>query len=225
MVERCGPVRAARKVPVHSRPLPHPISSFFNIRRMPPTDRKLTMDELGRIDAPTYKAMAKRLLRIVLDDVRSRHNVVSIFRTADAFALEGIDLCGFTPLPPHREIEKTALGATLSVPWKHHATTLEAVRALQAQGWKVIAVEQTEQAVSLENWRPSSEVGTALVFGNELHGVDATVVAACDGALVIPQAGTKHSLNVSVCAGIVTAWAALGSQQDGKLEPAPGGTR
>jgi tRNA G18 (ribose-2'-O)-methylase SpoU len=192
---------------------------------MPPPDRKLTMDELGRVDASAYKVMAKRPLRIVLDDVRSRHNVGSIFRTADAFALEGIDLCGFTPLPPHREIEKTALGATLSVPWKHHATTMEAVRTLQAEGWTVLAVEQTEQAISLEGWRPAPEGRTALVLGNELHGVDAHVVAACDGALVIPQAGTKHSLNVSVCAGIVTAWAALGQHRKDVDEPALPGRR
>jgi len=192
---------------------------------MPPTDRKLTMDELGRIDASAYKAMAKRPLRIVLDDVRSRHNVGSIFRTADAFALEGIDLCGFTPLPPHREIEKTALGATLSVPWRHHANTLDAVKVLQSDGWKVLAVEQTELAISLENWRPSAEDRTALVFGNELHGVDAAVVAACDGALVIPQAGTKHSLNVSVCAGIVIAWASLTSGHENSGKPNTGQRR
>jgi tRNA G18 (ribose-2'-O)-methylase SpoU len=192
---------------------------------MPPKDRKLTMEELGRIDASTYRAMEKRRLRIVLDNVRSRHNVGAIFRTADAFALEGIDLCGFTPVPPHREIEKTALGATLSVPWRHHATALDAIRLLQADGWTVLAVEQTEQAVPLGNWLPSPEERMALVFGNELHGVDAAVVMACDGALVIPQAGTKHSLNVSVCAGIVTAWATLHAQRTHRHATSAGGTR
>ena len=176
---------------------------------MPPPDRKLTMDELGRVDASAYKTMAKRPLRIVLDDVRSRHNVGSIFRTADSFGLEGIDLCGFTPIPPHREIEKTALGSTLSVPWRRHGSALEAVRALQAEGWAVWAVEQTEQAVSLENWRPSPEEKTALVFGNELHGVDPEVVGCCDGAVVIPQTGMIHSRNGAGCAGSCTAWAVL----------------
>lgn len=176
---------------------------------MPGPDRKLTMEELGRVDAEGYKSMPKRRLRFILDDVRSRHNTGSIFRTADAFALEGIVLCGFTPLPPHREIEKTALGATLSVPWTHHACALDAVLKLQAEGWEVWAVEQTERAVAITEWTPGPGKGLALVLGNELHGVSDNVVAACDGALVIPQGGTKHSLNVSVCAGIVAAWAVL----------------
>ena len=176
---------------------------------MSAADRKLTMEELGRVGPAEYKAMEKRRLRFILDDVRSRHNTGSIFRTADAFALEGLDLCGFTPLPPHREIEKTALGATLSVPWTHHATALEAVQKLQAEGWEVWAVEQTVLAVPITQWRPNGKKGLALVLGNELHGVSAPVVAACDGALVVPQAGTKHSLNVSVCAGIVASWAVL----------------
>ncbi len=170
-------------------------------------DRKLTMDELHRVDAAAYKAMAKHRLRFVLDDVRSRHNTGSMFRTADAFAMEGMDLCGFTPLPPHREIEKTALGATLSVPWAHHASAVEAVRALKAQGWQVWAVEQTLHAVPITAWHPPVGQGIALVMGNELHGVSEEVVAMCDGAVVVPQGGTKHSLNVSVCAGIVAAWA------------------
>lgn len=178
-------------------------------------DRKLTMDELGRVDAAGYKAMAKRRLRFVLDDVRSRHNVGSIFRTADAFALEGIDLCGFTPLPPHREIEKTALGATLSVPWKHHATTLEAVQLLKAEGWEVWAVEQTVQAVPITAWSPDLVRGIALVLGNELHGVSDEVVGLCDGAVVVPQGGSKHSLNVSVCAGVVAACTVLGIPRPG----------
>lgn len=176
---------------------------------MSATDRKLTMEELGRVGPAEYKAMEKRRLRFILDDVRSRHNTGSIFRTADAFALEGLDLCGFTPLPPHREIEKTALGATLSVPWAHHVTALGAVRKLQAEGWEVWAVEQTVHAVPISQWRPNEKKGLAMVLGNELHGVGEAVVAACDGALVVPQAGTKHSLNVSVCAGIVAAWAVL----------------
>lgn len=171
------------------------------------TDRKLTMDELGRIGPDEYRATPKRRLRFVLDDVRSRHNTGSLFRTADAFGMEGLDLCGFTPLPPHREIEKTALGATASVPWLHHARAEDAVRTLLRQGWQVWAVEQTVQAVPLTQWRPDLRTGVALVMGNELHGVSDAVIALCHGAVVVPQNGTKHSLNVSVCGGIVAAWA------------------
>ncbi|MFT3883954.1 MAG: RNA methyltransferase [Flavobacteriales bacterium] len=176
---------------------------------MPAGDRKLSMDELGRIGPAEYKARAGQRLRLVLDDVRSRHNVGAFFRTADAFGCDGLLLCGFTPLPPHREIEKTALGATLSVPWEHVATTVEAVRRLQSAGYRVWAVEQTVHAIPLDAWAPPMDTPLALVFGNELNGVADDVVEACDGCLAIPQRGTKHSLNVSVCAGIVTAWAVL----------------
>ena len=150
-------------------------------------DRKLTMDELGRMDAEGYKAMAKRRLRFFRDDVRSRHNVGSVFRTADAFALEGLTLCGFTPLPPHREIEKTALGATATVPWEHAPDAAQAVRRLQARGYRVLAVEQTLRAVPLTEVAHPSDAPLALVFGNELHGVSDAVIEACDGCLVIPQ--------------------------------------
>jgi tRNA G18 (ribose-2'-O)-methylase SpoU len=167
------------------------------------------MDELGRIGPDEYKARTDHRLRLVLDDVRSRHNVGAFFRTADAFGCTGLTLCGFTPLPPHREIEKTALGATLSVPWSHVPSAVDAVKQLQAEGYSVWAVEQTTQAVPLDHWAPPVDRPLALVFGNELNGVAAEVVEACDGCLVIPQRGTKHSLNVSVCAGIVTAWVAL----------------
>lgn len=186
---------------------------------MPPEDRKLTLEELDRIGPEQYKAMARHRLRFILDDVRSRHNTGSIFRTADAFALDGLDLCGFTPLPPHREIEKTALGATLSVPWVHHARTLDAVLGLKAAGWEVWAVEQTVRAVPITQWAPRLGTGVALVLGNELHGVDAEVVGACHGAIVVPQGGTKHSLNVAVCAGIVAAWAVLGRSGPAATDP------
>lgn len=170
---------------------------------MPATDRKLTMDELARPSAAEHFARSKRPIRLVLDDVRSRHNVGSIFRTADAFGAEGLILCGFTPQPPHREIDKTALGATLSVPWTTNTSTVEAVRALQAEGYRVLAVEQTVEAVPLPNVRSGPDERLALVFGNELNGVADEVVRICDGCLVIPQHGSKHSLNVSVCAGVV----------------------
>ena len=175
-------------------------------------DRKLTMDELDRVDAETYKAMAKRPIRVVLDDVRSRHNVGSIFRTADAFALEGLVLCGFTPCPPHREIEKTALGATLSVPWEHRTSAVEAVEDLKLQGYAVYSVEQTMNAMPLGDWHPSGQERLAVVFGNELNGVSDAVIRSSKGCIVLPQGGTKHSLNVSVCAGIVL-WRACGRGQ------------
>ncbi len=166
-------------------------------------DRKLSMEELGRVDAGQYKAMVKRPVRVVLDDVRSRHNVGAIFRTADAFALEGLVLCGFTPRPPQREIEKTALGATLSVPWIHRTSAAEAVEELKREGYVVHSVEQTVHAIPLGQWRFPEGGRLALVFGNELNGVSEAVVGASDGCIVVPQGGTKHSLNVSVCAGIV----------------------
>ncbi len=170
---------------------------------MPATDRKLSMDELARPSAAEHHGRAKRPIRLVLDDVRSRHNVGSIFRTADAFGAEGLVLCGFTPQPPHREIEKTALGATLSVPWVAAPSTLDAVRNLQDEGYRVLAVEQTVEAIPLPAVRIDPSQRLALVFGNELNGVAEEVIAACDGCLVIPQHGSKHSLNVSVCAGVV----------------------
>lgn len=173
---------------------------------MPIGDRKLSMDELGRASASEHLNANKLSVRVILDDVRSRHNVGSIFRTADAMGLEGVILCGFTPLPPHREIEKTALGATLSVPWVHEPTTLEAVRRLQREGYRVIAVEQTANALPLKSSMLGPKERVAIVLGNELNGVNDEVIEACDGCVVIPQRGSKHSLNVSVCAGIVLWW-------------------
>jgi len=183
-----------------ARRLPKRIVAFSTIPiRM---DRKQTMEELTRVDAEGYKALAKRPVRVVLDDVRSRHNVGAIFRTADAFVLEGLVLCGFTPCPPHREIEKTALGATLSVPWTHQASVVEAVEQLKREGYAVFSVEQTVNAIPLGEWLPPEGRRLALVFGNELNGVSDPVIQASDGCIVVPQGGTKHSLNVSVCAGI-----------------------
>lgn len=174
-------------------------------------DRKLTMEELGRVDATTYKTMTKRPIRVVLDDVRSRHNVGAIFRTVDAFALEGMVLCGFTPCPPHREIEKTALGATLSVPWEHQTNVRETLEGLQREGYTLICVEQTVNARPLAEWRPVKGEKLAVVFGNELNGVSEAAIKASDCCIVLPQGGTKHSLNVAVCAGIVLWHASNGS--------------
>jgi tRNA G18 (ribose-2'-O)-methylase SpoU len=175
---------------------------------MPANDRKLSMDELGRMAPETYASSPRRPVVVVLDDVRSRHNVGSIFRTADSFGIERIVLCGFTPLPPHREIEKTALGATHSVPWSHSPSCAEAIAELQRQGYRVLAVEQTEHALPLDQLVSEGGQGLALVFGNELEGVSDAVVRQADGCVVIPQHGSKHSMNVSVCAGVVLWWVA-----------------
>lgn len=179
---------------------------------MPTGDRKLSMDELGRASAEEHRQRPKRPVRFVLDDVRSRHNVGSLFRTADAFGLEGITLCGFTPLPPHREIEKTALGATESVPWEHAPDAVDAVKVLQAKGYRVLAVEQTLQAMPLDELAVDPARPLALVLGNELNGVSGAVIEACDGCVVVPQHGSKHSLNVSVCGGVVAWWSVARSQ-------------
>ncbi len=169
---------------------------------MPADDRKLTMHELGRVVPERYAASLSQRVTVVLDDVRSRHNVGSIFRTADAFGAERIILCGFTPCPPHREIEKTALGATLSVPWEQATDAVTAIRRLQGEGYRVLAVEQTALAVPIGEWVPDHRP-LALVLGNELHGVGEEAVRAADLCVVVPQRGSKHSLNVSVCAGVV----------------------
>jgi 23S rRNA (guanosine2251-2'-O)-methyltransferase len=165
--------------------------------------RKLTMTELNRLPVADFKATPKSPVVLVLDNVRSLHNVGAVFRTADAFALERLYLCGVTGRPPHREITKTALGSTESVAWTHEATTLGAVQQLKATGYQVVAVEQTTGSVLLPQFQPVAGQPLALVLGNEVFGVDDEVLALCDAAVEIPQLGTKHSLNVSVAAGVV----------------------
>jgi 23S rRNA (guanosine2251-2'-O)-methyltransferase len=165
--------------------------------------RKLTMQEMNRLPVDDFKATPKSPVVLVLDNVRSLHNVGAVFRTADAFALERIYLCGVTGRPPHREITKTALGSTESVAWTHTATTLEAAQQLRAAGYQLVAVEQTTGSVLLPAFRPAPGQPLALVLGNEVFGVDDEVLALCDAAVEIPQLGTKHSLNVSVAAGVV----------------------
>jgi len=166
-------------------------------------DRKITNNELGRIDVTTFKLTQKNPIIIILDNVRSRNNVGSIFRTADAFAIEKIILTGITPQPPHRDIYKTALGATDAVNWQYESNTLEAVNHLQQKNYKAYAVEQVENAVSLNNFKFNKEDRIALVFGSEVGGVNQLVVDKCDGYIEIPQFGTKHSLNIAVSAGVV----------------------
>ncbi len=164
--------------------------------------RKLSMDELGRLSVGEFKQAAKTPIVVILDNVRSMNNVGSVFRTADAFLLEAICLCGYTPQPPHRDIQKTALGATETVDWLHYEQTVDAVLDLKQRGYTVFAVEQAEGSISLEQFQmPSQPI--AIVMGNEVSGVDSAVLEQCDGCIEIPQLGSKHSLNISVAAGIV----------------------
>ena len=165
--------------------------------------RKLTMDELNRKTVTQFKDSKKIPLVAVLDNIRSMHNVGSVFRTADAFLLERIFLCGYTPRPPHRDIQKTALGATETVKWNYVETAVEAVKLLKSEDYLVYAIEQAEGSVPLHSFSINSERKLAVVFGNEVSGVDDAVLAICDGCIEIPQLGMKHSLNISVAAGIV----------------------
>jgi|SRR6185436_12026718 len=165
--------------------------------------RKLTMPELGRKSVSEFRNSEKNSLIIVLDNVRSAHNVGSVFRTADAFLAEAIYLCGITAQPPHREIQKTALGAAETVTWKYFQTTSGAIDELKKNDYKIVSIEQTTKSIQLNEFIPSPGLKYAIVFGNEATGVEDAVVKASDFAIEIPQAGTKHSLNLAVCAGIV----------------------
>ncbi|WP_420388522.1 RNA methyltransferase [Roseivirga sp.] len=165
--------------------------------------RKISNEELNRPDLETFKEQEKNPIILVLDNIRSMHNVGSAFRTADAFAIEGIYLCGITAQPPHREIHKTALGATDSVYWQYFETTSDACQSLKEAGYKIAAVEQADKSISLETFEPQPEEKLALVFGNEVFGVEEDIVKSADLCLEIPQFGTKHSINVSVSMGVV----------------------
>lgn len=165
--------------------------------------RKISNEELHRPTAEEFSKMEKLPLTVVLDNVRSLQNVGAFFRTGDAFAVEHIALCGITATPPNRDIHKTALGAELTVRWSYYPRTTECLDALRAAGWRILAVEQVEGAAMLDSFRPEQGVKYALVFGNELFGVSQEAVDRCDGAIEIPQFGTKHSLNVSVSGGVV----------------------
>lgn len=165
--------------------------------------RKITNEELGRPSVEEFGAMAKMPVVVVLDNVRSMQNVGSFFRTGDAFAVEKILLCGITATPPARDIHKTALGAEMTVEWEYHAKTADAVTKLKEEGYRILSIEQVEGAVMLNDFRAEEGVKYALVFGNEVEGVAQEVVDLADGAIEIPQIGTKHSLNVSVSGGVV----------------------
>lgn len=164
--------------------------------------RKLQNDELNRKSVDEFRQADKSPLVIVLDNIRSQHNIGSVFRTCDAFLVEAVYLCGITAKPPHREIHKTALGAEDSVQWHYSGETVPVIEELRRQGYMIAAVEQTENSIMLQDVRYTGQK-LALVFGNEVKGVDQRVVALCDFSIEIPQFGTKHSFNISVSAGIV----------------------
>ena len=164
---------------------------------------KLKLDELNRVSVADFKNQQKLPIVLVLDEVRSLHNVGSIFRTADGFAVEAMVLCGITAQPPHREIEKTALGATQSVDWSYFPSTVAALLELKATGYTVLALEQASESTLLTDFTPTADTKYAIILGNEVNGVNQQVIDASNYVIEIPQFGTKHSLNVSVCAGIV----------------------
>ena len=174
--------------------------------------KKLSMNELGRISTANYKKKTKIPVSVILDNVRSMNNIGSIFRTCDAFIVEKIFLCGITASPPHKEITKTALGATDSVDWEYFENIVELVKNIKKNGTKVFLVEQTDHSIPLNQFG-FKDTKIAVVFGNEVFGVSEELLPLCDGVIEIPQCGTKHSLNVAVAAGIVL-WELFKNSQD-----------
>ncbi|PRX57769.1 RNA methyltransferase [Flagellimonas meridianipacifica] len=177
--------------------------------------RKLQNSELERLNVEEFRQAVKMPVIVILDNIRSLNNIGSVFRTADAFLVEKIFLCGITATPPHKDIRKTALGATQSVEWEYRENTLEVVEELKKKGVRTVAIEQAEQATHLQDFNPKKQEQIALIFGNEVKGVSQEVVSACDLVLEIPQFGTKHSLNISVSAGVVVwdVWTKLNAQK------------
>jgi tRNA G18 (ribose-2'-O)-methylase SpoU len=165
--------------------------------------RKLKNNELDRLSVDEYKEITKTPITVVLDNVRSCNNIGSVFRTSDALLIENIMLCGITATPPNKDIHKTALDAEKSVPWEYFEETEAAVKKLKESGYRVFAVEQVLNSISLPDFKPEKDQKLALVFGNEVKGVQQSVIDLCHGAIEIPQYGTKHSFNISVSAGIV----------------------
>lgn len=164
--------------------------------------KKLSMDELQRISVDEFKEKNKLNISLILDDVRSMANVGSIFRTSDCFRVEKIFLCGITSTPPHREIEKTALGATESVEWEHHSNAVDLVKSLKEQSYQILSLEQVDTSIYLPEYTPAPDQKIALILGNEVFGVNQELIKLSDEVIEIPQFGTKHSFNVSVSAGI-----------------------
>jgi len=165
--------------------------------------RKILNEELNRLDVAAFKKAEKHPVIILLDNIRSRNNVGAVFRTSDAFLIEKILLGGITPIPPHRDIYKTALGATGSVLWEHTNNIVESLISLQTEGYRIIAIEQVEGAIALQNYNLSADEKVVLVFGSEVGGVQQAIVDIADDCIEIPQFGTKHSLNISVSVGVV----------------------
>ena len=165
--------------------------------------KKKKMDELERLSIEEFKEQKKNKVIVILDNVRSMHNVGSVFRTSDAFLVETIILCGVTPQPPHRDIHKTALGATESVNWQYEKETCDAALKLKNNGYKIVAVEQVHDSISLSDVSKIENDKVVFIFGNEVHGVSEEVLALCDTCIEIPQHGSKHSFNISVSVGIV----------------------
>lgn len=161
------------------------------------------MDELGRKSVAEFKQAEKNALIIILDNIRSVYNVGSIFRTADAFLIEGICICGYSPTPEHKQMAKTALGASDTVDWIHYPNALEAVKELKQKNYDVFAIEQAVGSIHLQNFKANNYAKLAVVFGNEVEGVQQEVIEACNGCIEIPQLGTKHSLNVATAAGVI----------------------
>ena len=177
--------------------------SRFTIHHYLCAMRKLGMDELNRKTVDEFRKADKNRVIVVLENIRSMQNVGSVFRTADAFLVEAIYLIGYTPQPPHRDIHKTALGATETVSWKYFAKTSEAIAELKASGYKLFGIEQTEGSILLQDFEKAKEEKIALIFGNEAEGVEQETLHECEGCIEIPQFGMKHSLNISVAAGVV----------------------
>ncbi|HWZ23164.1 MAG TPA: RNA methyltransferase [Cytophagaceae bacterium] len=165
--------------------------------------RKLKLEELNRISPEEFKAKEKIPVVLVLDNIRSLHNVGAAFRTGDAFLIRKIYLCGITGTPPNRELHKSALGAEDTVEWEHAANTADAIKKIKSEGWKIVSLEQAEGSVLLQDFKPEKSEHYCFVFGNEVFGVEEEVIALSDTCLEIPQFGTKHSFNVSVSMGIV----------------------
>lgn len=176
---------------------------IFALNEVAFMNRKLKSEELSRIDNDDFKKSKKMEVIVILDNIRSGNNVGSVFRTSDAFRLEAIYLCGITAQPPQRDIQKTALGATETVNWLYFNDTLEAVKTARDKGFTVMGIEQTKNAMMLNQFKPDVEKKYAIVLGNEVRGVQQQVIDQCDGSIEIPQFGTKHSFNISVTAGIV----------------------
>ena len=185
-------------------PVPSPVmEKFTESNKFTPARRKLEMHEMGRMTEEQFKMAPKKKVALILENVRSMNNVGSIFRSADCFGIHEVCISGYTPAPPHRSIEKTALGATRSVSWRRDENVGEMVGGYRRKGWKILCLEQTTRSIRLQDYRMDKDASYAIVVGNEVEGVSPNLIADCDDCLEIEHFGTKHSLNVSVSVGIL----------------------